>query len=237
MTRILGSVLATLALCGAVLTADGDQASAVHMANGVKIGEVSANSVIVWTRLTEHAEGNTDGRPFPKTRNKGRQSAHYDDLAAMEGSAPGAYGEARISYWPAGQKSQMKSTPWQAVDAKRDFAHQFSIKDLLPGTRYALLAEGRPQGASAVSCKVSGGFNTAHAADAIASVRFAVVTGQDYPRRDTPMGHKIYPLMQKQDLDFFVHTGDIEYYDKPAPYAGTAQLTWHGSWSSSSTGS
>jgi len=30
--------------------------------------------------------------------------------------------------------------------------------------------------------------------------------------------------MQAQNLDFFVHTGDIEYYDKPAPYADTPEL-------------
>ncbi|MBL7077899.1 MAG: sulfatase-like hydrolase/transferase [Kiritimatiellae bacterium] len=200
------------------------KAAPVFMANGVKIGEVSATSAVVWTRLTEHAEGNAAGRPFAKRRNKALKSAPYDDLSAMEGSAPGADGEVRITYWPDERKSQMKSTPWRTVDAKRDFTHQFSIEDLLPGTCYALHAEGRPEGSTAVSCKVTGGFNTAPAADAIAPVRFAVVTGQDYPRRDTPMGHKIYPLMQKQDLDFFVHTGDIEYYDKPAPYADTVEL-------------
>ena len=63
------------------------------------------------------------------------------------------------------------------------------------------------------------------AADTVARVRFAVVTGQDYPRRDDrENGHRIYPQMQKLELDFFVHTGDIEYYDKPSPYADTAEL-------------
>jgi alkaline phosphatase D len=61
-------------------------------------------------------------------------------------------------------------------------------------------------------------------------VRFAVVTGQEYPRRDSEKGHKIYPLMQKMQLDFFVHTGDIEYYDKPGPYADSlvlARFKWN----------
>ena len=30
--------------------------------------------------------------------------------------------------------------------------------------------------------------------------------------------------MQKLDPDFFVHTGDIEYYDKPQPYADNIDL-------------
>jgi alkaline phosphatase D len=120
--------------------------------------------------------------------------------------------------------SQKKSTEWQVVDAGGDFIRQFSITGLLPGSRYALLAEGRPQGSTTSSCKVEGAFSTAPAAGTTARVGFAVVTGQDYPRRDTPDGHKIYPVMQKLDLDFFVHTGDIEYYDKPGPYADTLEL-------------
>ena len=60
----------------------------------------------------------------------------------------------------------------------------------------------------------------APAADEPAAVTFAVVTGQDFDRRDDRTnGHKIYPLMGALDLDFFTHTGDIEYYDKPRPYA------------------
>ena len=52
-----------------------------------------------------------------------------------------------------------------------------------------------------------------------------MVTGQEYTRRDDPdNGHKIYPQMGKLDLDFFVHTGDIVYYDKPGPYADSPAL-------------
>ena len=35
--------------------------------------------------------------------------------------------------------------------------------------------------------------------------------------RIPPKGHQIYPRMLELDPDFFVHTGDIEYYDKPQP--------------------
>ena len=39
-------------------------------------------------------------------------------------------------------------------------------------------------------------------------------------------GHKIYPAMLKNNPDFYVHTGDIEYYDKPDPYALTEELMY-----------
>ena len=196
----------------------------MNMANGVKIGEVSSTSAIIWTRLTKHAERNVGGKPFPQNVNKERQSVRFDDLDAMEGSVPGASGEVRLTYWPVEQRSQKRSTQWRAVDANGDFIRQFLIADLRPGSRYELLAEGRPPGAATASCQTDGALATAPAVDTPAPVRFAVVTGQDYPRRDTPNGHKIYPVMQKQNLDFFVHTGDIEYYDKPGPYADTLEL-------------
>ena len=47
----------------------------------------------------------------------------------------------------------------------------------------------------------------------------------DYNRRDDmENGHKIYPSMSKLKPDFYVHTGDIEYMDKPFPYAMTEEL-------------
>ncbi|MEJ2701782.1 MAG: alkaline phosphatase D family protein, partial [Sedimentisphaerales bacterium] len=35
---------------------------------------------------------------------------------------------------------------------------------------------------------------------------------------------KIYDVMRKLKPDFFVHTGDIEYYDRPRPYAKNKEL-------------
>ncbi len=198
--------------------------SRVHMANGIKIGEVAATTAVVWIRLTENAERNFDGKPFPRNVNRERKSAHYEDLSEMEGSVTGASGEARLTYWPLKHELLRKSTKWLPVDGKSDFSRQFVITDLLPGSRYRVLAAGRPQGSTTASCTVEGSFSTAPAEETPERVRFTVVTGQDYPRRDTPMGHQIYPVMQKLSPDFFVHTGDIEYYDKPGPYADTVEL-------------
>jgi alkaline phosphatase D len=52
-----------------------------------------------------------------------------------------------------------------------------------------------------------------------------VVTCHDFPRRDDgERGHLIYPVMQRLHPRFLVHTGDIESYDKPAPWAMSVEL-------------
>jgi alkaline phosphatase D len=51
------------------------------------------------------------------------------------------------------------------------------------------------------------------------------VTCGDYPRRDDPVnGHRIYATLHQLRPDFLVHTGDVEYYDKPDPWATSAAL-------------
>lgn len=196
----------------------------VQMANGMKIGEVTNGSVIIWSRLTKHAERNIEGMAFPENVNQARRSLPVKDLEAMEGSVPGTVGEVRVTYWPEDEKGKKKLTAWVGVDAKKDFTHQFQLEELASNTRYLVAVEGRVLGGE-TSCVVNGKFRTAPDADVAERITFSVVTGQDYPRRDdSANGHKIYSEMQKLDLDFFVHTGDIEYYDKPGPYADTVAL-------------
>ncbi|MHC4996794.1 MAG: family 16 glycoside hydrolase [Planctomycetota bacterium] len=106
-----------------------------------------------------------------------------------------------------------------------NFTRQFRLTGLKSGVAYAVSAEGRAEGAGDATCRVTGGFGTAANAETPMRVRFTVVTGQDYPRRVDPKnGHKVYPQMQELNPSFFVHTGDIEYYDKPGPYADNVEL-------------
>lgn len=200
-------------------------ADPVYMANGIKVGEVRANSAIIWTRLTQHPERNIKGKLFPKNVNKQRRSQFIENLNEMEGSVSGSRGEIRVLCWPTKESPRKSQTDWKPVDQMKDFTSIVPLRNLLPGTAYSLLVEGRPDGAKEASCSVSGSFQTPQVADKAATVSFTVVTGQDYPRRDNPEnGHKIYPLMQKLEPDFFVHTGDIEYYDKPGPYGDKVEL-------------
>lgn len=194
----------------------------VYMADGIKIGEVRQDSAIIWTRLTRNRERNVAGLAFTEERTVVPEGRTLDD---MEGSVPGIGGEVRGVYWPQGMEDKKSETAWRAVDPKADFTCQLALAGLKAGTEYRLEVQGRAGDTGAPSCRVSGSFQTPPESGVAAKVTFVAVTCQEYPRRDDPQnGHKIYSLMSKRKPDFFVHTGDIEYYDKPYPFAKTAEL-------------
>lgn len=211
--------------CNAV---DQTKTDAVYMANGIKIGEVDAGSAIVWTRLTKRPERNINGKPFPKRKNpwdKKNQGDYFYDLEVMDAAVPGIGGQVRFTYWAEGNIDKKITTAWMPVDPDKDFTLQTKLENLLPGTKYKILAEGRAAENGKIVCAVNGGFKTAPKSDKSSDIRFVVVTCQEYPRRDDPEnGHKIYPKMLELNPDFFVHTGDIEYYDKPGPFADDVPL-------------
>ena len=207
----------------------------LHMANGIKIGEVDSDSAIIWTRLTKNPERNTDGVAFPKSIPGDPNSVWPDtqptfpDLSIMQGSVCGTAGEVRLSYCRKGAKSADHTTQWERVYPRNDYTHQFKLTSLDSATQYEIQVEGKNEFGD--TCQLSGSFITAPATSSSTDIRFVVTTCGDYPRRDDPLnGHKIYPEMQALQPNFFVHAGDIEYYDKPAPYAKNlklARLKWN----------
>ncbi len=212
---------------------------AVYMTNGIKIGEVDQNSAIVWMRLTARSHRNADGIPFPEV-NAGRNSGANlsvdtltggNPIEAMEGAVPGASGMVRVTWWPTAQPNQKYASDWLLVDEQADFTCQYTMTDLQPDTIYQVEAQGKPVYADTATCTVDGQFKTAPVPSEEKDISFVVVTCGDYPRRDDPeKGHKIYDAMLKLNPDFFVHTGDIEYYDKALPWAphpDLARFKWN----------
>jgi alkaline phosphatase D len=247
--------------------------AAVHQGNGIKIGEVTADSAVIWTRLTTAPDANWTGVPFVEPSIDGKREglrtatdvarasgmsealakaekeakkdptavtqAQLRDivlaadwrsqipagraLAEMHGTLPGANGTVRVSLTPSGEGSPVETT-WTIVDPRQDYTRQFKLASLKPGTTYRVRVESRDdQGKSGQV--VTGQFRTAPAANVSAPVKFGVVTCGDYPRRDDPAnGHRIYDSLHRMKLDFAVHTGDVEYYDKPDPWATSAEL-------------
>lgn len=170
------------------------------MANGIKIGEVDADSAIIWTRLTAHPDRNTQGTAFISIKDAKKQP-QYPDLSSMQGSVTGAAGDVRVTYWPTNAPKASQSTEWVTVYPNNDYTHQFELSGLSPKTHYSLLVEGTDGGEP---CKLEGQFRTAPSADQASDIRFVVTTCGDYPRRDDPKnGHKIYPQMLALDPDFF----------------------------------
>lgn len=199
----------------------------VHMANGIKVGEVDADSAIIWTRLTAHPDRNTEGTAFDPTQTA-QEQPQYPDLSIMQDSVSGTEGKVKVTYWPTAEESKKRSTMWESVYSENDYTHQFQLEDLEPATAYSLLIEGNNNDKS---CRLEGGFRTAPNKDQASDIRFVVTTCGDYHRRDDPEnGHKIYPQMLALEPDFFVHTGDIEYYDRPGPFAkniALARFKWN----------
>ncbi|HYW78851.1 MAG TPA: alkaline phosphatase D family protein [Thermoguttaceae bacterium] len=197
-------------LVGVAAEPSSPQGDGPQQATGIKIGEVTANTAIVWTRLTES-----------------RPRAIGEEPTGDPANTPivGSQGRVRLVYWPEGNEAAKIETAWQTVDAARDFTRQFAFDGLKPATTYRIRSEARSEKGQVASSTVEGRFRTASAKEDAARVVFTVVTGQGFHRRDDATnGHSVYRRMGELDPDFFVHTGDIVYYDKPEPVATSAAL-------------
>lgn len=228
--RFLQNTAAATALATAPL-ASGKSAQAdepngqVFQATGVRIGEVTPKSAIVWTRLTKNPQRNNDGKVFTK-RGDSRE-ARDTPVEQIEGACAGQPGKVRLVYATQEEFSDAQETDWMEVDAEGDFIHQFHLSDLRPGTTYHFRSETTAEGQT--HAPLTGRFRTAPPADDVRDVRFCVMTCQGYPDRDHKDGHPIYPSMSALDPDFISLTGDLIYYDNDAPSAVTkdlARLHW-----------
>ena len=172
-----------------------------HFANGIKIGEVDQDSAIIWTRLTRVPALNLAGAKFIEAGKHivpaSKQLPEGKSLDDMEGAVPGAPGKLRLVWSEKGGKPV--SNDWKTVDESTDFTTRFNLTGLKSATEYTLTVE------SESGTSFEGSFKTAPAKQVSAAVSFAVVTGQDFDRRDDRRnGHVIYPQMQKHNLDFFI---------------------------------
>lgn len=210
------------------------------LGNSMRNSWADQNSIVLWTRTTARPEMNADGLPFVSI-SKG-DTAKYNELddprkllddqlrdgaqlKDMFGACPGSAGQVRLTYFPVAQRKNIRSTEWVTTDSEHDFTAQWDLKDLLPGRQYAAVVEARPIGQSDPTAVVRGSFRTAPKQGMRTPVKFCMTTCHDFIRRDDGLnGHKIYPSMMEIDPDFVVHAGDIEYYDKPDPWAWTIDL-------------
>ena len=106
------------------LLASIDAALAAGFANGVKIGEASDTSVVLWTRLTSESEASNRVDQWDES------NPHW--------RAPGEEGEIRFVWWKDGEEAgKRRSTEWKRVTAVTDYCHQSRIPGLTPTIRAA----------------------------------------------------------------------------------------------------
>lgn len=214
-----------------------------YLATGIKIGEVTQTEAIVWVRLTKTTYRVGNDAPMPKfwyknpetgevTERQGRPNIKPTvefpegyNIKTIQGAVPGSEGKVRLKYK---LKDVEKWTlmDWQNVDPSASYSTQFMISDLSAGKEYELLVEASPLKGKKVSASIEGKFKTAPEKNVPSEVNFIVTTGTSYPDVDSETGYKIYPSSLKLDPEFFVHTGDIVYYDGMAKTADLARWHW-----------
>jgi len=209
------------------------------LGNGSRNSWATQDSIVLWTRTTQRPELLADGKPFvtlslSEANQLARQEAPAEMLSAqlpkgakldeMFGACPGAPGRVRLSYYPVGKRHTIKHADWRTTEADSDFTAQWKLEGLQANTRYVTVIEAQTPGGEP-SAVVLGGFRTAPRREQPELLGFCVTTCHDFIRRDDGLnGHKIYTAMERLKPDFIVHAGDIEYYDKPDPWALTKEL-------------
>ncbi len=212
-TLLIGTGLLALL----VTTVHGESAQAT----GVKVGEGTPDSAIVWVRFTAAArrvDSPDIGKNDPKVV-----------ADKLQGACPGRAGQVRVRYGLKGDLSDAVATDWINVNEKTDFAHAFQLDRLRPATVYHFATETRVPGEAKTFEPLRGRFETAPPTDRQADTTFTVITGQAYKDLDHADGFHIYPAMQKLRPKFLVPTGDTVYYDNDSPMARTpalARLHW-----------
>lgn len=197
----------------------------VYFTNGLKIGELTDSSAIIWTRLCKSE------KPMPiKHKQKEapfKSPINFDNdmpVSEMEGAVEGAFGQIKIQLQT---KDTMISTNWAFVSAYKDFTFKRKIIDLKPNATYSLTIQGRKEEDSPIT-EIKGSFTTPPSADQPASILFTSSTCQYYWSYDDPVrGFKIYDNMLNLNPLFHCQTGDYVYYDKPGPMAYNVELARH----------
>ena len=215
-----------------------------YQATGIKIGEVNQNTAIIWTRLTKNSQRVSGKAPMPEISYQDPETGEWKPrsgrpdrlvrviypegyhLFNIHGAVPGSPGEVQIVYAVTGT-NEWSYTGWEPVDSDQDYIHQFKLHDLLPATNYELKAEARDAASKQVRSTISGHFRTAPVKDSVEKIVFTVTTGTSYGDRDNgEEGFKIYNQMLQLNPNFFVHTGDILYYDGQAKTPALARWHW-----------
>ncbi|WP_439482586.1 alkaline phosphatase D family protein [Cyclobacterium plantarum] len=202
----------------------------VYFTNGFKIAEVGKESAMLWTRLC--------GQEFPQPVRHQRQEKvfrhpiDFDEeqpVSEMDGAVSGCPGLVRAKVSTKSGRSVYNSS-WQAAKAADDFTVKIPVKGLQPNTAYQVEWEAKAVDNNTIRKEI-GSFKTPPSDTEPAPVFFTTSTCQYFwSFDDERRGFQTYDSMRRLEPDFFIHTGDYIYYDKPGPLAKNlekARHKWH----------
>lgn len=201
-----------------------------HQATGVKVGEVTPTSALIWTRRTQSPRRLDNGVRYWATGKEASHLAQGADVNAIEGACPGEAGYVKVTVEAQSGPDRRLSKPWAAVNADTDFTHQFRIDGLRPATVYRYAVETKRTRGGRAEAALVGRFGTAPPESAHAAVQFVLMTCQMYCHMDREDGFWIYDSIQKLQPDVYVSCGDNVYYDSESPIANSiavARYHWH----------
>lgn len=181
---------------------------AIGFANGIKIGEVTDTSVVLWTRLTKESEA-------------GNRVEEWK-AGAPNWTVPGIGGTVDFFLWEPDKTKKSRAIASMKSTTEDDFCVQQTLTGLKPATHYSFRVNGRAEGETA---SYHGTFTTAPSPETEKPITFTVSTCQEFELRDDKdNGHKIYRSMLALKPSFFIQTGDTLYYDRKPPLAKNMEL-------------
>ena len=213
----------TLAACLLACSEAPVETASCRQATGVKIGEVTSSTAIIWTRLTEETARRSDGIELRGRPDRDAPARDFD-IRELEGSAPGAPGKIKLVYSKREDLSDPIVTEWETVLPEKDYTRKFKLKHLEPGTKYYFETHTADSSGLLEHDPLRGSFQTAPAAEVRDEVRFTVITGQAYRDVDDQQGFRAYDAMLDLDPHFVVPTGDTVYYDSDDPLVTNKEL-------------
>jgi alkaline phosphatase D len=182
-----------------------------RQATGVKIGEVTPDSAVIWTRRTLRAGRLADGILRRGAGKNARAPEPGEDVNRFEGSCPGGNGYVRLVIEPASGRGRKQTLDWVEVAPEQDYTHQFRIAGLQPATAYRYFVETREGRGDRADSPFGGQFSTAPPTDSRVPAHFALISCQKYSETDRPDGFHMYEALSRVKPAFFVSCGDNVY--------------------------
>lgn len=205
-----------------------DNKSGIYFTNGIKISELTDQSVVIWTRLCGQEKPN----PVRHQRREKvfRHPIDFDEtqpVDQMDGAVRGQAGWARAILSAEGKQW---TSEWYEANTNNDFTVKIPFEGLTTLTTYQLTIEAKSKKRGPVDTYTTQ-FKTAPQSTEVVPITMVTSTCQYFwSFDDEERGFQTYDSMRRLNPDFFVQTGDYIYYDKPGPFAKNieqARHKWH----------